>query len=246
MTWYYVAGEERVGPISDTQIDKLIARGVITSDTLVWREGMAEWIEAGQSELSAQLNQKASTAPEPATIVLPQQAEEPSQDEEARHIVQGTPYTVESMRSLWTWMVWLAGLGIPLIVIGVGVFAVLGAVVLGYILLYRFWALIQDGQARTTPGLAVGLCFIPFYNIYWVYVAYIGLAKDMNAYCAERNIEGVPVNEQLVLIWYILVLVSWIPTIGIFSSLASIVLYILFMKQFTDLAVHIIEFKSLR
>lgn len=246
MTWYYVEGEERVGPVSDSRMDQLIAKGVVTRDTLVWREGMAEWGEAGRTELVAVLNANASAAPRASPIVLPQQPDEPPQGEESRQLVQGTPYTVESMRSLWTWLAWLAGLGVPLIVVGIGIFAVLGAIVLGYVLLYRFWALIQDGEARTTPGLAIALCFVPFYNIYWVYVAYIGLAKDMNAYCEARTIEGVPVNEQLVLIWYVLVLISWIPTIGIFSSLASIVFYILFMKQFTDLAAHIIEYKNLR
>ena len=39
-------------------------------------------------------------------------------------------------------------------------------------------ASIQDGYARTTPGLAVGLMFIPVFNIYWQFVALKGLAED--------------------------------------------------------------------
>jgi hypothetical protein len=43
MTWYYVANNERKGPVEQADFDQLIQQGVITPATLVWREGMAEW-----------------------------------------------------------------------------------------------------------------------------------------------------------------------------------------------------------
>jgi hypothetical protein len=42
MTWYYVANNERKGPVEQADFDQLIQQGVITPTTLVWREGMAE------------------------------------------------------------------------------------------------------------------------------------------------------------------------------------------------------------
>jgi hypothetical protein len=46
--------------------------------------------------------------------------------------------------------------------------------------LYRAWTCLQSGGAQTTPGKAVGFMFIPFFNLYWVFVAINGLPKDWN------------------------------------------------------------------
>lgn len=43
MTWFYALGDQQTGPVSDSQLDDLLRSGKITSDTLVWREGMADW-----------------------------------------------------------------------------------------------------------------------------------------------------------------------------------------------------------
>lgn len=41
--WYYADGADRQGPLEGSDIDRLIADGVIEADTLVWREGMEGW-----------------------------------------------------------------------------------------------------------------------------------------------------------------------------------------------------------
>jgi uncharacterized RDD family membrane protein YckC len=43
LTWYYARGDERMGPVDDGQFGELVSTGVIGGDTLVWREGMADW-----------------------------------------------------------------------------------------------------------------------------------------------------------------------------------------------------------
>lgn len=53
--WYYAVGSERRGPVTASA---LRAQGGITSETLVWRRGMAEWTPA-------------SAVPELATIISP-------------------------------------------------------------------------------------------------------------------------------------------------------------------------------
>ena len=53
---------------------------------------------------------------------------------------------------------------VPLVAIALP-FLIFGMVVLG-IFIYRMWASIQDGQTRPTPGLAVGLLFVPLFNFY--------------------------------------------------------------------------------
>lgn len=44
--WYYARGKERMGPVSEETVRHLLQAGAIRGDTLVWREGMADWTKA--------------------------------------------------------------------------------------------------------------------------------------------------------------------------------------------------------
>lgn len=75
---------------------------------------------------------------------------------------------------------------IPLF-IGIGVFslAMLLCTIVYMVVLYRGWKTVQSirlispGYAldMPTPGTAVGLLFVAYYNLYWVFPAYMGLEK---------------------------------------------------------------------
>jgi hypothetical protein len=43
MNWFYAVGAERKGPVPEAELDRLVAQGEVRPDTLVWREGMADW-----------------------------------------------------------------------------------------------------------------------------------------------------------------------------------------------------------
>lgn len=43
MSWYYAVGQEQKGPVTDEQLEALAKDGVVTDDTLVWRDGLANW-----------------------------------------------------------------------------------------------------------------------------------------------------------------------------------------------------------
>src|SRR5438477_7074308 len=43
MTWYYVDAGQQAGPVDDAQLAELARNGKVLSDTLVWREGLANW-----------------------------------------------------------------------------------------------------------------------------------------------------------------------------------------------------------
>src|SRR5688572_8761860 len=43
MEWYYVQAGQRVGPISQEELERLFQSGATSADTLVWRAGMADW-----------------------------------------------------------------------------------------------------------------------------------------------------------------------------------------------------------
>jgi len=41
--WSYLVNDTQFGPVDDAVLAQLLANGKITGDTLVWREGMANW-----------------------------------------------------------------------------------------------------------------------------------------------------------------------------------------------------------
>ena len=41
--FYYSLNGQQQGPVSEDQLRQMVATGTLTPDTLVWREGMAEW-----------------------------------------------------------------------------------------------------------------------------------------------------------------------------------------------------------
>src|SRR6476659_4486846 len=43
MMWYYAAEGRQAGPISQTELAALVQQGQVTMESLVWREGMANW-----------------------------------------------------------------------------------------------------------------------------------------------------------------------------------------------------------
>ena len=54
----------------------------------------------------------------------------------------------------------------------------LPAIIATTMLHYKCWRAIPVDIARTSPGIAVGLLFVPFFNFYWYFVSYAGLAED--------------------------------------------------------------------
>ena len=57
-----------------------------------------------------------------------------------------------------------------------------------WVLIYKAWSAIQDNQARTTPGKAVGFLFIPLFNFYWLFVAIGSWGKEFNGFAARRGV----------------------------------------------------------
>lgn len=49
--WYFVQHDIQQGPVSLEEIQSLIAKGTITSATLVWKRGMDNWLAIAESEL---------------------------------------------------------------------------------------------------------------------------------------------------------------------------------------------------
>lgn len=48
--WYYAVEGASNGPISEAEFDELVASGTIRSDTLVWQEGMEDWLPYARAQ----------------------------------------------------------------------------------------------------------------------------------------------------------------------------------------------------
>jgi uncharacterized RDD family membrane protein YckC len=47
MKWYYSDGGKQLGPVDETELNRLVTLGAVRSDTLVWQEGMPAWQPLG-------------------------------------------------------------------------------------------------------------------------------------------------------------------------------------------------------
>ena len=183
-------------------------------------------------------------------------------------------YTPDGFRALSSWFQWLVfipflgplGLALFLRLVGFlcGLGGVIGdilivsffvglvlaalagiaAIVVHFILLYRFWRLIQDGKVRTTPAKALWFFAIPFFNFYWWYVAYVGLAEDMNRYCDERRIPAPRIHEGQAVALFVVALWGLIPFVNLITGIAALFLLVRQIKQWTVVSVAILEARS--
>jgi hypothetical protein len=78
------------------------------------------------------------------------------------------------------------------------------AAVFSSLILHRAWSAVQDGVTTVSPGKAVGFCFIPFFNLYWNFVAHVGLMKEVNRLAEARGRPDQKVNEGIALTFSIL------------------------------------------
>ncbi|BDC52525.1 hypothetical protein F183_A48400 [Bryobacterales bacterium F-183] len=74
MSWYYADNGRQAGPIDDATLDNMIRLGSIKQDTLVWKEGMANW-----QPLSTVRPAAAPAPPPPAAPYTPPPAAAPQQ-----------------------------------------------------------------------------------------------------------------------------------------------------------------------
>jgi hypothetical protein len=120
------------------------------------------------------------------------------------------------------------------IVLGVASLVSAGLSVVGWvfscILLARMWSVLQGEPARTTPGQAVGLLHIPFFAFYWVFVAFHGLAQDLNAAIERRQLSSArQVSEGLVLTTMIFWVCWWVPLLNYVIFPAFLILFFISM-----------------
>lgn len=71
MTWYYANQGQQVGPLSESDFAALVREGIVREDTLVWREGMANWLPWAQVRSAGADVPSAAAAPQAAPTAVP-------------------------------------------------------------------------------------------------------------------------------------------------------------------------------
>jgi hypothetical protein len=123
-----------------------------------------------------------------------------------------------------------AGIGL----MGLALVPLIFSMVVMAMFLHRMWASIQDGQARMSPGKAVGFMFIPLFNIYWLFQVIYGFAQDYNKYIARRSVSVPRINEQLFLFYPISAVACVVPFVNLLAAPASIVMMVIVVVQTCD------------
>lgn len=190
--WYYRSTNQIIGPVSKEALVALLRNGSLEQSTFVRREDWSKWMLLKETELAS------------AEQIQAEVSQTVNQPVQPLNIPQNRNGELISLTRLFWW--WF-GLNISylfftfilqdrvllpkILIFRIGLIfsseiPMLNSLVLYFILMYRFWQIIQDGFARTTPGKAVGFLFIPVFNFYWYFVAYLGLAKDQNKYITRH------------------------------------------------------------
>jgi hypothetical protein len=114
--------------------------------------------------------------------------------------------------------------------------SLIAACVISFVKIYRGWDLIQplrradwNEAGMPTPGMAVGLLFVPFYNLYWNFVALQGLASRANKFMTLAKIDGRPMGEGLAQTYCILYVCTVVPCVNILICPVMLVIYYLFI-----------------
>ena len=210
--WYYAINGQQMGPIDEAQLKELLANGSINEGTLVWKNGMSTWQPLSQVHLGAESTaSQASVTPAVTYAMI---------DPE-----------IDTLNKLFTWM-WIS-LAASLVTFGITLIA---TVTLFLIIVYKSWALVQDGHARTTPDQAIAFSFIPGFQFWWWFIAFKSLARDMNRVMVNEHIAGQPVSEDLAM-WFVISLLAF-PLA--FPLIATVVLGIILASQYRNAAAAII------
>jgi hypothetical protein len=204
--WYVMQGDQQLGPYTGEQLVAYATEGNIARESLIWAEGLENWMPAGEVEgvFPAQQQPVAAAAAQPAGTNVNPYATPGSNVTQAPQSGGPYPHFTVSSASFGMWIGMIIGaiiliatptileqfagerigqsaMTILYVLAGVGLLLYVFVAILTYMYIFRAWkCLAPGGMARTTPGKAIGFMFIPLFNIYWLFQAIYGLSVDWN------------------------------------------------------------------
>jgi hypothetical protein len=180
--WYYYESEQQKGPIADEEFTILFGTGSLPANTLVWSEGLTEWVEARMIENLV----PAAFIPPPAPASQP--------EPKSSQVIEKAPELLKHIKPYPTLILFAIST-----CLGIVPFAIradghaeaadsaclrllpldIAAVVFIAILHYRCWKAVPPQCRATTPGKAVGFLFIPVFDFFWAFISWPKLAEGL-------------------------------------------------------------------
>jgi hypothetical protein len=255
--WHYIMNNKTIGPVSEQQLISLITSGILSNDVPVWKQGMPGWLPASYSPLAARISASSAGTPQqpaqPAGSSLPVwqtpvAAPQPAAANQFQVYPVGNPVVppsslaatkasqIHDIEQLFMWS-WICLIGTFV----TGGLSAIGFIIIEAILLHRFWSLIQDGYACTTPGKAIGFRFIPYYSLYWEFTAFGKLPAEMNAFIQRHQLSITPVSDKNAKLHCWFLLGNIIPLIGSPFALVALIFEVITLKEIKDIAIQIIQ-----
>lgn len=254
--WYYAHGGEQKGPVPVSELQRLAGIGEFDpAADLVWRDGLDDWKPANLVEELAGAFEPAEAATAELNPYATPAAAEPAFGAGAG--VGDLPKVKPANFGLCVTMLVIGTLGVivsyglmfasiisnaedpaafeqtmPLFMGGVFVSMIplLIATVLTMIYLYRAWYVLQPHTAYSTPGKAVGFLFIPFFNLYWCFIAYWRWGQEWNRLVASSpaHPHAPRMSDGLFLTFPILTIVAGF--LGIIGLIPYLIVQIMVIK----------------
>ncbi len=273
--WYVSVEGQQHGPYTGEMLVGFAQSGNVTRESMVWTEGMAEWLPAARidglfpAEVPVATPVLVGSATPTASFMRPGGhaagqlssllSGQPTAAAQANP--NGFPHPPVQAASFGLYC-WFMGMGfampllmfllialtgnreqvppaLPLIIVGLwvtGAICSLIGAILGYIILHRAWKCLSYSGATVSPGAAVGFLFIPFFNLYWIFRAYAGFAREWNlitsAYedtrLAPRMSEGLFLTFCICIVTIIGVPVAVILAFPLYASMCRAINFIAF------------------
>ncbi|MDO4569564.1 MAG: DUF4339 domain-containing protein [Planctomycetia bacterium] len=185
--WYYELNRQQCGPVSEEEVKSLLARNILSPQSLVWRQGMQDWAPAHSIPAFMQAYQGGAAAPvgTPPFGAQPFGAQ-PSATQQlggrvptvGDHIPGYQQPSPEQLRSWFRWMIICTIVGALTCIILIGIPILIVGMVCMCKLMYHLWAAMPQRETQTSPGCAVLYFFIPFFNIVWSFMFWLAIVKN--------------------------------------------------------------------
>lgn len=102
------------------------------------------------------------------------------------------------------------------------------------ILIYRMWSAIDDGTTRPTKGLAIGLLFVPVFNLYWQFRAIAGYPQAYNDYLDRHSLDTPRLGGGLFVAVCVLNILGVVPLLGLITAAVNLLLMIALISKVCD------------
>lgn len=189
MNWWLSTGGPAEGPFPEEHVKEWIRTGQISAETLACPEGGQEWRKVREIPGFAGYLTPAPGGAGPKALTPSPSAASPNGVRRTSFGIL-TATIVLSACSIALELLTVTDITDTSLPSYIYMIVSIVAIVTWSIYHYRLWQLLPDQVAETTPGKAVGLMFVPAFNLYWVFRSHQGVNRGLNRLIDAHRLGG--------------------------------------------------------